>query len=101
MTRESDQDIQHSSLVQSQDRRRPGRSAVNPVLIPLLRKPEAHTSLPDGVEPGTLEPWPFTLSSDEDDDTSRDTDAIQGIMISLLLSVPLWLLVTVALIIVF
>ena len=65
------------------ERRRPGRRDVNPVLIPLLRKPAGDGILPnDGLRRSEALP---ALKIGQD-----ALDAARGMAMGLVLSAPLW-----------
>ena len=65
------------------DRRRPGRRAANPVLVPLLRG----TPPGRGHAPGASEPPGQAGPAEHFED---DGNAARGIVIGMLLSMPIW-----------
>lgn len=89
-----------SSVLEAEDRRRPGRSAAfSPSLIQLLRKP-----LPEGEDAAALraeETLSETIVRDEIEDGTDDLAPARGVLTGLLLSAPLWAILVVILNVVF
>lgn len=75
-----------SSLLELTDRRRPGRVAnVSPELVPLLRQP-ATIELPPAAP---------IYGADEYEEP-HDLAAMQGITVAVLLSIPIWMMIRAA-----
>lgn len=66
------------------DRRRPGRREVNPVLIPLLRRPAGDGSLPDADLSWHLQDGPAVRAGQD------PLAAMRGVGMGVLLSAPFW-----------
>lgn len=84
-----------STVLDSDERRRPGRvNSVSPTLVSLLRRP-----LPDSPEAVSLiddDGLEDAPSAAADQNRRHDLAAAQGVLVGLVLSLPLWALIILA-----
>jgi hypothetical protein len=75
-----------NAVVGQAERRRPGRTEIDPALVPILRRPSGAASQPDQRHAEDEDTPRPPLSCDEQDDLEPSRGMIFGVMLSL----PLW-----------